>query len=277
MLRNSLRPLQRFAELFDKQCGAGFSLRGTSVPLERRAGTCGRRVEHPPQARAYPTFCHRILLLRTSIVPAVLLAMSLTTRAAVVTLPDPAVDMDRSAAAVKQTAVLAGGCFWCTEAVFEQLIGVDKVISGFSSGDAASARYDIVSQGRTNHAESIEITFDPSRISYGQLLKVFFSVAHDPTQKNRQGPDYGRQYRSCIFYKDTEQKRIAEAYIKQLDEAKVFKHPIATEVVPLKGFYPAEPYHQDYVKRNPYDPYVMVNARPKLEKLKKQFPQLIKK
>ncbi len=150
MLRNSLRPLQRFAELFDKQCGAGFSLRGTSVPLERRAGTCGRRVEHPPQAkalaRAYPTFCHRIL--RTSIVPAVLLAMSLTTKAAVVTLPDPAVDMDRSAAAGKQTAVLAGGCFWCTEAVFEQLIGVDKVISGFSGGDAASARYDIVEPGQ---------------------------------------------------------------------------------------------------------------------------------
>jgi len=204
-------------------------------------------------------------------------AFSLYSPGAVVTLPDPAVDTDRSAAAGKQTAVLAGGCFWCTEAVFEQLIGVDKVISGFSGGDAASARYDIVSQGRTNHAESIEITFDPSRISYGQLLKVFFSVAHDPTQKNHQGPDYGRQYRSCIFYKDMEQKRIAEAYIKQLDEAKVFKHPIATEVVPLKGFYPAEPYHQDYVKRNPYDPYVMVNARPKLEKLKKQFPQLIKK
>jgi peptide-methionine (S)-S-oxide reductase len=200
-----------------------------------------------------------------------------STGAAVVTLPDPAVDMDRSAAAGKQTAVLAGGCFWCTEAVFEQLIGVDKVISGFSGGDVASARYDVVSQGRTNHAESIEVTFDPSRISYGQLLKVFFSVAHDPTQKNRQGPDYGRQYRSAIFYRDAEQKRIAEAYVKQFDEAKVFKHPIATEVVQLKAFYPAEPYHQEYVKRNPHDPYVMVNARPKLEKLKKQFPQLIKK
>src|SRR5712671_3413182 len=166
------------------------------------------------------------------------------TGAAVVTLPDPAIDMDRRAAG-SQTAVLAGGCFWCTEAVFEQLIGVDKVISGFSGGEASDARYDVVSEGRTNHAESIEITFDPAKISYGQLLKVFFAVAHDPTQKNRQGPDFGKQYRSAIFYKDAEQKRIAEAYIKQLDEAKVFKHPIVTEVAPLMGFYPAEAYHQD--------------------------------
>src|SRR6266702_335321 len=173
------------------------------------------------------------------------------TGAAVVTLPDPAIDMDRPATG-SQTAVLAGGCFWCTEAVFEQLIGVDKVISGFSGGEASNARYDAVSEGRTNHAESIEITFDPAKISYGQLLKVFFAVAHDPTQKNRQGPDFGKQYRSAIFFKDAGQKRVAEAYIKQLDEAKVFKHPIATEVVPLKGFNPAEPYHQDYVKRNPY-------------------------
>src|SRR4051812_48173351 len=161
------------------------------------------------------------------------------TRAAVVTLPDPPIDADRPPAAGKQTAVLAGGCFWCTEAVFEHLIGVDKVISGFSGGVASNARYDVVSEGRTNHAESIEITFDPSKISYGQLLKVFFAVAHDPTQKNRQGPDYGKQYRSAIFYKDAEQKRIAEAYIKQLDEAKVFKHLIVTEVSLLKGFYPA--------------------------------------
>ena len=199
------------------------------------------------------------------------------TGAAIASLPDPAVDMDRSAAKGARTAVLAGGCFWCTEAVFEHVMGVEKVISGYAGGDAASAHYDTVSAGRTSHAESIEITFDPARITYGQLLKVFFSVAHDPTQKNRQGPDYGKQYRSAIFYKDAEQKRIAEAYIAQLGEAKAFKQPIVTEVAELKAFYPAEEYHQDFVKRNPYHPYVMANALPKLDKLRKQFPQLFKK
>src|SRR6266478_5977341 len=210
----------------------------------------------------------------------VLLALTLSscsTRAAVTSLPDPAVDMDRSTAKGKQTAVLAGGCFWCTEAVFEQLIGVEKVISGYAGGDATTAHYNIVSEGKTTHAESIEITFDPARISYGQLLKVFFSVAHDPTQLNRQGPDYGRQYRSAIFYKDAEQKRVAEAYLKQLEEAKVFHKPIVTEVVELKAFYPAEEYHQQFVRRHPDHPYVVVNALPKLDKLKKQFPELLKK
>src|SRR6266446_5633555 len=190
--------------------------------------------------------------------------------------PDPAIDSDRAAKG-KQTAVFAGGCFWCTEAVFERLAGVDKVVSGFSGGDAASAHYEIVSAGKTNHAESIEITYDPAKITYGTLLKVFFSVAHDPTQLNRQGPDYGRQYRSAIFYKDAEQKRIAEAYIQQLQQAKVFSKPIVTEVTDLKGFYPAEDYHQDFVKRHPDHPYVVVNALPKLDKLKKQFPELLKK
>jgi methionine-S-sulfoxide reductase len=150
-----------------------------------------------------------------------------------------------------QTAVFAGGCFWCTEAVFEQLAGVDKVVSGYAGGDAATAHYEIVGSGKTNHAESIEVTYDPARISYGTLLKVFFSVAHDPTQLNRQGPDYGRQYRSAIFYKDDEQKRIAEAYIKQLNEAEVFKKPIVTEVTALPHFYPAEAYHQHFVKLHP--------------------------
>lgn len=199
------------------------------------------------------------------------------TQAAVVTLPDPAVDISPATAKGAQTAVLAGGCFWCTEAVFEQLIGVEKVVSGFAGGDAASAHYEVVSAGRTNHAESIQITFDPARISYGQLLKVFFSVAHDPTQLNRQGPDSGKQYRSAVFYKDAEQKRVAEAYLKQLAEAKVFHQPIVTEVTALKGFYPAEEYHQQFVKRHPNHPYVVVNALPKLEKLRKQFPELIKK
>ena len=190
--------------------------------------------------------------------------------------PDPAVDSDRSAKG-KQTAVFAGGCFWCTEAVFERLVGVDKVVSGFSGGDAASAHYEIVSAGKTNHAESIEITYDPAKITYGTLLKVFFSVAHDPTQLNRQGPDYGRQYRTAIFYKDAEQKKIAEAYIKQLDEAQLFKKPIVTEVVSLTRFYPAEAYHQHFVTLHPDHPYVVQNSLPKLDHLKKQYPELLKK
>jgi peptide-methionine (S)-S-oxide reductase len=189
--------------------------------------------------------------------------------------PNPAVDVPASKGS--QTAVLAGGCFWCTEAVFEQLAGVKTVVSGYSGGDAAGAHYEMVSAGKTNHAESIEITFDPAKITYGQLLKIFFSVAHDPTTLDRQGPDYGHQYRSAIFYKDAEQKKVAEAYIKQLDEAKIFKNPIVTEVSALKKFYPAEEYHQDFVKRNPNHPYVRVNAYPKLDKLKKYYASMLKK
>ena len=188
--------------------------------------------------------------------------------------PNPAVDVP--AAKGTQTAVLAGGCFWCTEAVFEQLAGVKTVVSGYAGGDAAGAHYEIVGAGKTNHAESIEITFDPAKITYGQLLKIFFSVAHDPTTLDRQGPDYGHQYRSAIFYKDVEQKRVAEAYIKQLDEEKFFKKPIVTEVSALKKFYPAEEYHQDFVKLNPNHPYVRVNAFPKLDKLKKYYPSMLK-
>ena len=162
--------------------------------------------------------------------------------------PDPVVD-DKHAKG-KQTAVLAGGCFWCVEAVFQQIEGVEKVVSGYSGGDAASAHYEIVSTGRTGHAESVQVTFDPQKISYGQLLKVFFDVAHDPTQLNRQGPDVGPQYRSAIFYSSPEQKRIAEAYIQQLDQAKAFRSPIVTQVVELKAFYPAEGYHQCYLEKH---------------------------
>jgi peptide-methionine (S)-S-oxide reductase len=192
-------------------------------------------------------------------------------------LPDPAVDLERSSAKGKETAVFAGGCFWCTEAVFEQLAGVEQVISGYAGGDKASARYDVVSAGRTDHAEVIQIQYDPAQISFGQLLKVFFGAAHDPTQLNRQGPDYGRQYRSAIFYANADQKRVAEAYIRQLNQAKVFPKPIVTEVAELKGFYPAEEYHQDFVKRNPYHSYVVVNALPKIRKVKKDFVELVKK
>src|SRR5262249_6153557 len=171
----------------------------------------------------------------------------------------------------------AGGCFWCTEAVFEPVAGVLKVVSGYSGGDARTAHYKTVSEGRTEHAESIEITYDPSRITYGQLLKIFFSVAHDPTQLNRQGPDCGKQYRSAICYGSAEQKRIAEAYIEQLSKSKVFSGPIVTQVVPLKAFYAAEAYHQDFVRNNPGHPYVVANALPKLEKLKKLYPEKLKK
>ena len=211
----------------------------------------------------------------TTVVVGLLLAG--LTQAAVVSLPDPTIDINPATAKGTQTAVFAGGCFWCTEAVFEQLNGVQKVVSGFSGGDAATAHYDMVSSGKTNHAESIQITFNPEKISYGQLLKVFFAVAHDPTQLNRQGPDYGHQYRSAIFYKDAEQKKVAEAYIKQLQDAQVFHKPVVTEVTALKEFYPAEDYHQDFVKLHPNHPYVVANALPKLEKLKKQFPELLKK
>jgi peptide-methionine (S)-S-oxide reductase len=191
-------------------------------------------------------------------------------------LPDPAVDMDRTAAKHKDTAVFAGGCFWGVEAVFEQLAGVDQVLAGFAGGDAISAHYEIVSTGLTHHAESVEIAYDPARITYGQLLKIFFAVAHDPTQKNRQGPDSGPQYRSAIFYKDAEQKRIAEAYIKQLGDAQAFKKPIATDVVALSRFYPAEGYHQQFVKKNPDYPYVVYNDLPKLAKLKQEYTAMLK-
>ncbi len=196
---------------------------------------------------------------------------------AVESFPDPVVDMDRSVAKAKRTAVLAGGCFWCTEVVFEQFTGVSGVVSGYAGGKRETARYDAVSSGKSDHAESIQITFDASHISYGQLLKIFFSVAHDPTQLNRQGPDYGRQYRSAIFFADAEQKQIAEAYIKQLQKAEVFSKPIVTELRELKAFYPAEEYHQDFVERNPDHRYVVVNAIPKVKKTRKAFPSLVKK
>jgi peptide-methionine (S)-S-oxide reductase len=194
-----------------------------------------------------------------------------------VSFPDPAVDITATASKGKQTAVFAGGCFWCTEAVFQQIAGVEKVVSGYAGGDKASARYEIVSTGKTGHAESVQITFNPAKVTYGQLLKVFFHVAHNPTQRNHQGPDYGPQYRSAIFYADSEQKRVAEAYIKQLDEAKVFDKPIVTEVTELKAFYPAEEHHQNFCRRNPGNPYVLVNADPKVRKTQKEFPELLKK
>jgi peptide-methionine (S)-S-oxide reductase len=170
--------------------------------------------------------------------------------------------------------VLAGGCFWGVQAVFEHLKGVTSVTSGYSGGHVKSPSYETVSLGVSGHAESVSITYDPSQITYGQLLMVYFSVAHDPTQWNRQGPDTGSQYRSAIFYAHEEQKRIAEAYIAQLNAAKVYSRPIVTKVEALQAFYPAEDYHQDYLKHNPDNPYIVFNDLPKLENLKKDFPAL---
>lgn len=193
--------------------------------------------------------------------------------------PDPAFDPPPGAsadAAHERTVVLAGGCFWCTEAVFRELDGVLGVTSGYSGGDAASANYDRVCSGATAHAEAISIRFDPRRISYGQLLKVFFAVAHDPTQVDAQGNDRGRQYRSAIFHNDAGERAIAMAYIRQLDEAKVFTAPIATEVVPLERFFDAEGYHQDYAAQHPEQGYIANVAAPKVAKLRKQFASILK-
>ena len=189
--------------------------------------------------------------------------------------PDPAVDMPRVAGKT-ETAVLAGGCFWGVEGVFESLKGVSSVVSGYSGGKANTAHYEMVSTGTTGHAESVRITYDPAQISYGQLLKVYFSVAHDPTEKNRQGPDWGTQYRSEIFYANAEQKRVAEAYIQQLDAAKVYRKPIVTLVEPLQAFYPAEEHHQHFMARNPTYPYIVYNDAPKVRHLYKEFPELVK-
>ena len=185
--------------------------------------------------------------------------------------PDPATDVPASKAKGTQTAVFAGGCFWGLEAVFEHLKGVSDVVSGFSGGSAETAHYGLVSFGQTGHAESVKITYDPAQISYGQLLKVYFAVAHDPTQLNRQGPDSGTQYRSAIFFANDEQKQVAQAYIDQLKVAHVFNKPIVTQLAPLNGFYAAEAEHQNFIANNPNYPYVVVNDLPKLEQLKEQF------
>ncbi|MDT7603449.1 MAG: peptide-methionine (S)-S-oxide reductase [Acidobacteriota bacterium] len=191
-----------------------------------------------------------------------------------VAVPDPVVDAPLATSKGAQTAVLAGGCFWGVDAVFKHVRGVNSVTSGYAGGGTKPARYEVVSTGTTGHAESVRINYDPSRITYGQLLKVFFAVAHDPTQLNRQGPDTGTQYRSAIFYANDEQKRIAEAYVEQLNRAKVFDRPVVTQVAALDSFHPAEGYHQNYLALHPNEPYIVYNDLPKLENLRKQFPEL---
>ena len=188
-----------------------------------------------------------------------------------VLVPAPALD-EPLAAGNLQTAVLAGGCFWGVHGVFQHVKGVHRVLSGYAGGTAETATYDQVSTGATGHAESVEITFDPAQISYGEILRIFFSVAHDPTQLNRQGPDLGPQYRSAIFFADDAQQRVAQAYIALLDKAGVFRRPIVTRVDALTRFYPAEAYHQDFLIHNPTYPYIVYNDLPKIANLKQLFP-----
>jgi peptide-methionine (S)-S-oxide reductase len=188
--------------------------------------------------------------------------------------PDPAIDAAPTSG--EQTAVLAGGCFWCVEAVYLQLDGVRSVKSGYAGGTADTADYETVCSGRTDHAEAVEIRFDPTKLSYGKLLKVFFSIAHDPTTRDRQGSDVGRQYRSAIFYANDEQKRIAAAYITQLDAAKLFDRPIVTELASLERFYEAEAYHQNYAARNPGQPYIAYTALPKVKKVRTYYADQLK-
>ena len=214
------------------------------------------------------------LLLAAALAGGVYASGGLPARAAegVFVIPPPSID--EKATASSETAVLAGGCFWGIQGVFQHVKGVSNAVSGYSGGDAQSAHYTDVGTGTTGHAESVQITFDPRVISYGTLLRIYFSVAHDPTELDRQGPDTGTQYRSAIFAKDAQQKRIAEAYVKQLGESGAYSGPIVTEIAPLKGFYPAEAYHQDFLVRNPDYPYIVYNDLPKVENLRKTFPDL---
>jgi peptide-methionine (S)-S-oxide reductase len=204
-----------------------------------------------------------------------LLAMASQLAAGQKVFPDPAIDVPATGG--DQLAVFAGGCFWGIEGVFEKVKGVKTAVAGYSGGDKRTAHYEMVSEGDTGHAESVQVTFDPSQVTYGQLLKIFFSVAHDPTEKDHQGPDWGSQYRSVIFYANEDQKKVAEAYIGQLQDAGVYSHKIVTQVVPLKAFYPAEAHHQHFMENNPNYPYIVYNDLPKVNALKKYYPELCKR
>jgi peptide-methionine (S)-S-oxide reductase len=219
---------------------------------------------------------HLARFIRSALPLGLLLLLTACNASAAGRTPIPAANADVSLAAHsgKEKAVFAGGCFWGTQTVFERVKGVIATTVGYAGGSASTATYDQVTTETTGHAESVEVVYDPAKITYGQLLRIFFSVAHDPTQLNRQGPDVGTSYRSVIFYSNNDQKRIAQAYIAQLDAAKVFPKPIVTEVTPLQGFYRAEDYHQDYALHNPDNPYILVCDRPKIAALKEQFPEL---
>jgi peptide-methionine (S)-S-oxide reductase len=201
-----------------------------------------------------------------------LFLLSLTGLVRAAALPAPSTDLPNGKPVA--TIVFAGGCFWGIEGVFEHVKGVKDAVSGYAGGNKMTAHYEIVSTGRTGHAESVKVTYDPSQVTFGKLLQVYFSVAHDPTELNRQGPDEGTQYRSAIFYSTEDERKVAEAYIQQLNDAKVFKHKIVTQLTQLDQFYPAEDYHQHYLEHNPTQPYIAYNDLPKLRDLKKQFPEL---
>jgi len=220
--------------------------------------------------RSFPPLAAAVLLAGLALTAASLPART-AERATVI--PPPAADAP-AATAASETAVLAGGCFWGVQAVFQHTMGVTQAVSGYAGGTKETAEYEVVSSGRTGHAESVEIKFDPRQISYCRILQIYFSVAHNPTELNRQGPDEGTQYRSAIFYTSPEQQRVAQAYIAQLDKAGVFKHPVVTQVNELKGFFPAEAYHQDYATLHPNNPYIYYNDLPKVENLKQAFPDL---
>ena len=224
----------------------------------------------------YFNFVKVLFVLMCGAAAACTMVKSSTERPAAVTPTPAAVVAANSAPMVKgeQTAVLAGGCFWGLEAVFEHVKGVTDVTSGYAGGDAKTADYETVSSGETGHAESVKITFDPSKVSYEQLLKIYFAVAHDPTELNRQGPDSGTQYRSEIFYTSDEQKQTAQSFIDKLTSSKAFPKPIVTQVAALDKFYPAEDYHQNYLAQHPNDSYIVANDQPKVANLQKQFPEL---
>jgi peptide-methionine (S)-S-oxide reductase len=209
-----------------------------------------------------------------NIVAGLLLAVSVSVAAPKPPIPPPSTDVPLAAQPGRETAVFAGGCFWGVQSVFQRVKGVVSTAAGYSGGSAKTASYQQVITETTGHAESVEVIYDPSRITYGQLLRIYFSVAHDPTQLNRQGPDIGTSYRSAIFYRNEEQKRLAEAYIAQLDQQRIFPRRIVTEVKPLQAFYRAEDYHQDYAYHHPENPYIQVCDRPKIAALKQQFPEL---
>jgi peptide-methionine (S)-S-oxide reductase len=206
----------------------------------------------------------------------VIAAFVLTSAAAGAKIPDPSLDDTPRANTGSATLVLAGGCFWGIEEVFQHVRGVLDAVSGYSGGSARTASYEQVSRGTSGHAESVKITYDPSKVTLGQLLKVFFAVAHDPTLLNRQGPDVGSQYRSAIFFSGERQQQVVKSYIDQLNAAHSFPRPIVTQVVPLNGFYAAEEEHQDFARKNPFYPYIMINDKPKVEDLKREFPALYK-
>jgi peptide-methionine (S)-S-oxide reductase len=214
-----------------------------------------------------------IALVALGVIGAVLWRSPLYGAESAVIIAPPGLDNPKAPGA-PQTAVIAGGCFWGVQGVFEHVRGVQRAVAGYAGGERSTAEYETVSTGTTGHAESVKITFDPAVVSYGQILQIAFSVVHDPTQLNRQGPDVGTQYRSAIFYADDTQKQIAEAYINQLDKSHAFPRPIVTRVDPLKGFFPAEDYHQDYLIHNPYVPYIAINDMPKIENLKRTFAEL---